>query len=64
MDYTVYTISTITRITTKFVVCVLEQPGVHHIHYNKDYNIDSFLINRVPGVHHIHYNKDYNKLSE
>ena len=34
--------------------------GVHHIHYNKDYNSFSFMAISPVGVHHIHYNKDYN----
>ena len=32
--------------------------GVHHIHYNKDYNPPKNLTAGTNGVHHIHYNKD------
>ena len=39
-----------------------ELHGVHHIHYNKDYNYGERSNKRLSGVHHIHYNKDYNYL--
>ncbi len=42
------------------MVCYLI--GVHHIHYNKDYNFIVYSEVRIFGVRHIHYNKDYNNI--
>ena len=46
-----------------YIITTYRLRGVHHLHYNKDYNrIPKRLFSSV-GVHHLHYNKDYNFLS-